>query len=512
MKIFSAEDVREIDQYTISNEPIASIDLMERAASRFTHWFTRKFRVYQKVLVFAGPGNNGGDALAIARMLAERQYTVECFLLSPSGKLADDCAVNLDRLKEQGRVSISRIKGRKDFPSINAKDLVIDGIFGSGLSRPAEGIYLESIRHINEHSARVISIDIPSGLFGEDNRKNSPDSIVRASYTLTFQFPFLSFFFSENHAYTGKWQVLDIGLHPGIIQSKESVYSLVNKEEVAAMLPYRGTFAHKGSFGHALLIAGSYGMMGAALLSGIAALRSGTGLVTLHVPELGYNIVQSAFPEAIVSIDANSKYFSKLPDLKPYSAIGAGPGLGTSKPTANALKMLLEKISVPLVLDADALNIIAADPKLLELIPKNSILTPHPREFDRILGNSSNSFDRHLKQQEFSRKNELLVILKGAYTCVSTPEGRMSFNPSGNPGMATGGSGDVLSGIIVSLLAQGMKAADAAIAAVYIHGMAGDLASGEEGEEGLIAGDIARWVGKAIKKIKSTPFIREERK
>ncbi len=511
MKIFPAEKVKIIDQYTIENEPISSIDLMERAATRLKDWYVRRFRIDKKVLVFAGPGNNGGDALALARMLADRHYRVACYLVSGSGKLSKDCDINLGRLEKSGLVNIQKIRSSDSFPVIEHGDVVIDGIFGSGLSRIAEGIYREVITHINRCEATVFSIDIPSGLFGEDNSKNDPEAIVKADFTLTLQFPFLSFYFIENECYTGKWVVLDIGLHPVIIEQTATGYTMTERQKVAAMLPVRKKFAHKGTFGHALVIAGSSGMMGAALLTGEAALRTGAGLVTLHVPKAGFRVVQTAFREAIVSLDRMDDCFSEPPETEKYPAVAAGPGLGMDDKSVKGLKKLLEKVNGPMVIDADALNMIAANPAFTGLIPEGSILTPHPLEFDRLAGESPDGWSRHLKQIEYAVKHKVIVVLKGAFTGISFPDGTYIFNPTGNPGMATGGSGDVLTGIIVSLLAQGLSPGRAAISGVFLHGLAGDLAAEKLSLESMIAGDIISSLGDAFKKIKAVLFLHEGR-
>lgn len=511
MKIFPSDKVRLIDEYTIRNEPVPSIDLMERAASRLTDWYVKRYRPDRKIFVLAGPGNNGGDALAMARLLIERNYSLQCYLVSNSGKLSEDCRLNLERLKTIKEAEIKLISNAAELPETNASDIIIDGLFGSGMKRQAEGLYREVIEWINRAAAMVISIDIPSGLLGEDNTGNGQSLIVRANITLTFQFPFLSFFFEENEKYTGKWHVLDIGLHEKIIASTETKYEVIERRRVADILPARNKFSHKGTFGHALVIGGSYGMMGAAVLTAEAALRSGTGLVTAHIPGAGYQIMQSALPEAIVSADTDERVFSKVPALDKYNAIAVGPGIGTEDKTVNALKDLLIKVRVPLVIDADALNIIAAHPGILENLNGHTILTPHPGEFDRIAGNSSSGYDRHKKQMEISEKYNLIVILKGAFTGVSFPGGNYLFNTSGNPGMATGGSGDVLTGIILSLLAQGLKPELAAMAAVYLHGVAGDNAAAFYGQESMIAGDIIKCLGGAFKKVKASPFLHEGR-
>lgn len=512
MKIFHSDSVREIDEFTIQNEPIANIDLMERAASRLKDWFVRRYRVNRRIMIFAGPGNNGGDALALARMLAVRQYRVECFLVTSSGKRSPNGEENLKRLKETGLVNIRNLGNAQSLPALLEEDVVVDGLFGSGLTRPVDGLYRDVIRHINHSASEVVAVDIPSGLFGEDNTENDDQSIIQADFTLTFQFPFLSFFFSENEVFTGEWIVLDIGLHPEIIGKKETRYSMITRDRVAGLLPERPRFAHKGVFGHALAVAGSSGMMGAALLSGEAALRTGAGLVTLHVPASGFKVVQTAFPEAIVSIDSDADVFSELPDLEKYAAVAVGPGLGNHEKSREALQLLLETITVPLVVDADAINMIAGHREMLSYLPEGSILTPHPLEFDRLAGSSTNGWSRHLAQISFSLKYHVTVVLKGAYTSVSFPDGNCVFNSTGNPGMATGGSGDVLTGIILSLLAQRLLPENAALAGVYLHGLAGDKAAEKYGEESMIAGDIFRCLGDAFRQVKSRPFVHEGRK
>jgi len=500
MKIFRAAQVRDIDRYTIEQEPIASIDLMERAASRLCTWYVKRYHIDRRVIIFAGPGNNGGDGLALARQLARRQYRVKCILLD-FGKRSADCQENLERLDRQGLVDL-QVLGEKDpLPELGWNDVVFDGIFGSGLSRPADGFPSRVIQHINAKASRVIAIDIPSGLMGEENPHAGKAAIIRAHCTLSFQFPFLSFFFPENEVYVGRWHLLNIRLHPEIITKTPCLYQTMEADEVRKALPKRGRFSHKGSHGHALLIAGSYGMMGAALLAGKACLRTGTGLVSLHVPRSGYQIVQTAFPEALVSLDQSDILFSEAPDLAPYSALGIGPGLGCKPNTAKGLRALLKKVTQPLLMDADALNLLAGDPALLELLPSGTVLTPHPREFDRLAGPSSTAYERHLKQGEFARRYQVIVVLKGAHTAIAHPDGAYYLNTTGNPGMATGGSGDVLSGMITALLAQGVKPLEAALAGVYLHGLAGDLAAEDQSQEALIAGDLTKHIGAAFRKI-----------
>ncbi len=501
MKIFEASQVRLIDAYTIEHEPVKSIDLMERASIRLAGWYVRHFHTDQKVLVFAGPGNNGGDSLAMARLLAERQYRVKCYILS-FGKASKDHHMNRERLKAQELVQIVELREGEELPQIDSRDVVIDGIFGSGLSRTPTGIAAEVIQHINMYASTTIAIDIPSGLSGEDNSNKDYNCVVRATYTLTFQFPFLSFFFESSDPYVGMWRVHDIGLHPKIIGETYSPYQTLEKESIRSLFPGRKRYSHKGTYGHALLISGCYGMMGAALLAGESCLRSGAGLVTLHVPRFGYQIIQTSFPEAIVSLDQSDILFSEPPNLDSYSAIGIGPGLGCKPNSSKGLKILLEQTRVPLVIDADGLNILSKHAEWYELLPKDTILTPHPKEFDRLAGTSENAYERHLKQLEFAKRYKVIVVLKGAYTGIASPDGEYWLNTTGNPGMATGGSGDVLTGMITGLLARGLAPIDAAKAGVYLHGLAGDLAVRESDEEAMIAGDMIACLGATFKELK----------
>ncbi|MFW6289812.1 MAG: NAD(P)H-hydrate dehydratase, partial [Mariniphaga sp.] len=327
---------------------------------------------------------------------------------------------------------------------------------------------------------------------------NVPENIIKANFTLTFQFPKVSFLFPENEPYTGKWEVLPIGLHPAGIKQVASDLFFLEMQEVKKMIPSRNKFSHKGTFGHALLIAGGYGKMGAAVLGSRACLRSGVGLLTAHVPHFGYSVIQTAVPEAMASIDAHDSIFTEFPDLSQFTAVGAGPGLGKKSNTCRALHELLIAAREPLVLDADALNILSDNKSWLDELPANSILTPHPGEFKRLAGDAANSWERIQKQRDMARKYNVIVVLKGAYTSVALPDGKLYFNSTGNPGMATAGSGDVLTGFILGLLAQRMPPHHAALAGVYLHGLAGDLTAAEKSANAIMAGDIIESLGKAF--------------
>ncbi len=502
MKIFTTKQIAAIDQFTIQQEPIASIDLMERAALQIVNWLIQHLSNEKKIIFFAGPGNNGGDALAIARMMAEHDYTCEVYLVDFGKQLQGESAENWNRLKDQGKVRLTRIESQESIPMIANDAVVVDGLFGSGLSRKLDGLPLQIAAKINASKAMVVAIDIPSGLFGEDNSSNDLTLVIRADYTLTFQFPKLSFFFPEHGELLGKWEVLPIGLHPDVIAKTETPFRFLNEEEIARKIPFRKKFSHKGTYGHALLIAGSYGKVGAALLASKACLRSGVGLLTAQIPHSAYQIIQTAIPEAMCSIDASDLMFTEFPELNQFSAVGVGPGLGVKPNSRKALLRLLEAAPAKLVLDADALNILAMHPEWLELLPENSILTPHPKEFERLAGSTADSYSGLQTQLAFSEKYNVIVVLKGAHTRITSPDGNVFFNTTGNPGMATAGSGDVLTGIVLGLLAQDFDPLEAALVAVFIHGRAGDLAVEQSDELSLIASDLVEGLGKAFLQVR----------
>jgi ADP-dependent NAD(P)H-hydrate dehydratase / NAD(P)H-hydrate epimerase len=501
MKILPVEMIREADAYTIKHEPIASIDLMERAAYQSYRWIRKRTDHFQPVMVFCGPGNNGGDGLVIARMLAKENYDVRVFILSFTTKYSDDFSINLKRLEMIDKVDVVYLSENDNLPDITAGDIVIDAIFGSGLSKPVTGFPARVIKHINQSDAAAIAVDAPSGLFSDEPTDNKTGAIVQADYTLTFQFPKFSFLFPENEIYVGQWHVLPIGLMDEFTNQLDVKNFMVHREDAVDLLKTRHRFAHKGHFGHALLIAGGYGKMGAAVLAAKGTIKAGAGLVTAHIPKSGNQIIQTSIPEAMVSIDEDEFVFSKPPDLSPYNAIALGPGLGTARQTQQAIKLLIQNTGIPLLFDADAINILSENKTYVSFIPQNSIFTPHPKEFERLFGKMSNDFERNKKQREFSLMHKVYIVLKGAYTCISTPDGKCFFNTTGNPGMATGGSGDVLTGIILGLLAQNYHPQEACILGVYLHGLAGDIAAKKFSQQAMTAGDIIKALPKAFKKI-----------
>jgi hydroxyethylthiazole kinase-like uncharacterized protein yjeF len=504
MKIFRNKQIREIDEFTIKNEPIASADLMERAADQILRWFVRNFDRSGKVIVFAGPGNNGGDGLALARLLSVNRFHTEVFYVRISGKTSDDWNHNHQRLEKETSVVFKTIEDIEQFPFIHPEDIIVDAILGSGLTRPAEGIAGQVIKKINQTGSLIISIDIPSGLFGEDNSANNTETLVCADFTLSFEFPKLCFMFGENAGFLGDWIVLPIGLDNRAIRETNTPYFFLENSYIFPLLKKREKFDHKGKYGHGLLVAGSYGKIGAAVLAAKAALRTGMGLITCHVPGCGCQIIQTSIPEAMVRVDENDKYTSDIEAADPYDAIGIGPGIGTDPATQKAFHALLLNSDKPLVIDADGINILGANKKWLCKLPTGTILTPHVKEFERVAGKTENSYKRIEKQIEFASKYSCTVVLKGAYTSVVTLGGKVFFNSTGNPGMATAGSGDVLTGIILSLLSQGYSPEDASVTGVYLHGLAGDIAAEKLGCESIIASDIIDNIGNAFLKVKGT--------
>ncbi|MCA6074018.1 NAD(P)H-hydrate dehydratase [Fulvivirga sedimenti] len=492
MKVFTAEQIREADAHTIRNEPVTSIGLMERAARAIFQWMVNCYDPSKRIAVVCGTGNNGGDGLAVSRMLHEHGYRVDVYVINRKTTGSDDFETNLNRLP----VPWKQISESGEIPSFEQYGLIIDAIFGTGLSRAAEGIYAESIRAMNDSSVEILAIDLPSGLFPDASSAGM--KVVHATVTLTFQLPKLALLMPENGRCTGEWEVLDIGLDQDFISSQHSPFSLITAGLVDQLIPARSKFDHKGNYGHGIIIAGSHGKIGAAVLAARAALRSGIGLLTMYIPRDGYPILQSAVPEAMVITDENEHYLSGIPDLEGASAVGIGPGIGRQAETVYTLEEALRNSNKPMVLDADALNLLAEHPHLKDLVPENSILTPHPGEFRRLVGEWNNDFERLDKQRSLSRERKWIVVLKGSHTSVSFPDGQVFFNTTGNPGMATAGCGDVLTGVITSILAQGIKPTAAALCGVYIHGYAGDLAREAGSEAGLIAGDVVRYLPHAF--------------
>ncbi len=500
MKIFLSEQVREADAFTIKNEPISSINLMERAATLCYNYIKLNYsaKVYH---IFVGPGNNGGDGLVIARLLAESDKKVFVYIVKFTDNISSDFSENLKRLNSQNKATVKEIKDLYKFPEFNDNEIIIDAIFGSGLSRPIQGFVADIIHKINEAKNIVLSIDIPSGLFGEDNSDNLPNNIIKADLTLTFQFPKLAFLLPDNQKYVAKFELFDIGVHKDYITQTPSKYFYTEQTDIK--IKKRDKFSHKGTYGHALLFAGSYGKTGALVLASKSCLRMGVGLLSSYIPKTSYNIFQTAVPEAMCYTFNDETASFSTPDLSVYSAIGIGPGIGQERLSLAVLTDVIQKnkLKVPMVIDADGLNLFSENKYLLKELPENSILTPHPGEFKRLVKDYKNDTEKLKKLKKFAEKYKLVIVLKGANTVVATPDGRLYFNTTGNPGMATAGSGDVLTGIILSLLAQKYNPLQAAVFGTYIHGLAGDLAVNELSENSLIATDIIDYLPKAFSKL-----------
>lgn len=502
MKIFKSSKLSEIDKATCQAQNIDSIELMERTASAVTYEIISRFLPGQRIVIFAGPGNNGGDALAVARMLLEQGYRkIEVFLFNVKGKLSHDCDLERKRLITIDQVDFTEITRQFVPPYIGKNDVVIDGLFGSGLNQNLRGGFIAVADRINESGAFVISIDVPSGLYGEWNSETELRHVIHADLTLALQTPRLSFFFEENAICVGEWKILDIDLDEKTIRDTPADFTMVESRNLKPLLRPRLPFSGKRDFGSALIMAGSMGMMGAAVMCARATLRSGAGLATVHSARCGMQVVQTAVPEAMFEPDRGERFIADMTVHHDHQVVMAGPGIGTSADTVQALESLLKNVKCPLVLDADALNCIAQNPQMLTLLPPQTVITPHAGEFDRLFGQHSSAEERLKKGIAMAKYYNIIIVLKGHYTATIRPTGRVYFNSSGNPGMATAGSGDVLTGVIGAFIAQGYRPDLAATIGVYIHGLAGDIAAEELGEDGVIAGDIIDRLGRAIRQV-----------
>ena len=495
MKIFSAGQINKWDAFTITKEPIASIDLMESAATACCKWLIGKNSGQHHFRIFCGKGNNGGDGLAIARLLIEHKCSVTVYILE-FGKIGtDDFQTNLERL-HQCTTDIHFIQSTEFFPEINDADIIVDALFGTGLNKSLQEISKALVEHINQFNTTIISIDIPSGLFADKSSKGN--TVIKATHTVSFQNYKLAFLLPENEDYCGEVHLLHIGLHKNFEETEESSFELTGKEFISSIYKPRKKFSHKGNFGHAALFAGSYGMMGAAVLSSSACLRSGAGKLTAYIPKCGYDILQTTVPEAMCIV-AGEDHLLSAPGIEKFDAVGIGPGIGMYPVHKEMLMDIFKKMNKPMVIDADALNCIAQNAALLNSIPSSSILTPHPKEFERLFGSTTNDFERLQLALQKSKELNIYIVLKGHYTFICTPGGKGFFNSTGNAGMATAGSGDVLTGVITGLLAQGYSSLDASLLGVYIHGLAGDIATEKFSQKAMIAGDMVNCMGEAFK-------------
>lgn len=500
MKLFTASEIRTIDEATVKHQSITSLELMERAASAVACEIMERWPSSQHFIVFAGPGNNGGDALAVSRLLIDQGYRPDVILMNTGGHLSIDCAANRQRLIDMQYPQFTEVTQKFTMPEMSDSDVVIDGLFGIGLSQNLQGGYTVLARTISESDAYIVSIDLPSGLYPEYNSRNVLSYVMQADLTLTFQVPKLAFFFRETQNCIGDWKVLDIGLSRKAMNETPSNLYMIDRKGVKEGLRPRDIFSDKNDFGRMTLVAGGLGMTGASILAARAAMRTGVGVVKVHAPQCCYIPLQTAVPEAIMEQDSNACHLSEVAFDKRYT-YALGPGLGTHPQTKNAIGEFLRSATSPLVLDADALNCIADDRKLLSNIPANSVITPHVGEFERLFGQYYTDEERFVRALEMSRFLKIVIVLKGHYTFVFRPDGKVFINTTGNPGMATAGSGDVLTGIISALMAQKYRPDMAASMGVYIHAYAGELAAKRHGEYGMTASDIVDNIGIAIKEI-----------
>lgn len=503
MKLFTTSDIRAIDTQTIEKEGISSLDLVKRAARGVADEIMKRWPASRPITIFAGPGNNGADALATAINLITGGYHPSVYLFNIGGNMiSPNCKEVRNELKSLGSsIDFTEVTGQFTIPELSRSHIVIDGLFGTGLRDELTGGFKSLVRYINESDATIVSIDIPSGMNGDLTCRNVNRNIIHADLTIAIQFPRISFFMKNNAELVGEWITVDIGLSQNAIANTPTNFHFVEGPEIKRLLKTRNPFSSKDDYGTALIVGGSYGMIGAAVLATRGALRGGAGKVVVHSPQCGFEILQSSVPEALFDADNHKLVVTDMIPKRKYSSIGIGPGLGTNELTINALDTFLKTTKRPVVIDADGLNCIAKRPTLLlnKDLPVLSILTPHAAEFDRLFGEQADEENRLLRAIEVSKQYEILILLKGHYTALIRPDNKVFFNSTGNAGMATGGSGDVLTGVIVSLMAQGYKPEVSALIGTYIHGLAGDIASEQHGEYGLTAGDIADNIGKAIK-------------
>lgn len=509
MKLPNAHQIKELDAYTIQEENILSVELMERAADRALMFIKSKYADKQRpIIIFSGPGNNGGDGLALARLLHEDGYTdIQAYLFNTNNSLTEDCQKNAERLKDEcPEVKFTEVQQQFEAPELSKEQLIIDALFGTGLNKPLGGGYAALIRLINGAQTDVISLDMPSGLMCEDNTYNSPSAIVRATFTLTMGLPKLALILADNQVYTGKVYVLDICLNAQKIKETNCPYEITEFQDIQAMLKTRPAYGHKGTFGNALLIAGKHGMAGAAVLAAKACLKAGVGKVTVHTPERNNDILQIAVPEAVLHLDEDDKIFSNTVRNEGFQAMAIGPGIGTDKRTALAFIEQTSHTDTPLLIDADGINILGGHKGWISQIPANTIFTPHPKEMQHLGICNTDSYSTLLEAMNMARQHHFYICLKGHYTAVCTPEGMVYFNSTGNSGMATAGSGDVLTGIILAFMAQQYAPEQACRLGVYLHGLAGDFASADLGEHSVTATDIINYIPAAFQKLKEETY------
>jgi len=509
MKIFSREQIYEGDKITVEKQKITSADLMERAGTQIFNWMNTRMQGAQvPIHVFCGIGNNGGDGLVLSRHLITHGYNVKTYIVNCSEKRSKDFLINYDRIKNVTKDWPTLLTCIEEFPEIGQDDIIVDAIFGIGLNRPADDWVKALFQHFKKSKAFTLSIDIPSGLYA-DKIPEDEDNVVWAGYTLSFVSPKLVFFLPDTAKYSIQWEVLHIDIDPEFLFNTPTEADLIGKHEVLPMYKPREKYAHKGQFGHSLIIGGSYGKIGAVTLASRAALSAGAGLVTAYVPKCGYEILQTAFPEAMVVTDENETFISQIDFKVEASVIAFGVGVGTNIKTIEAFEAFLKTNKKPLVIDADGVNILAKKKSLIKNLPEQTVITPHPKELKRLIGSWKDDFDKLEKVKSFSKKHGLILVIKGANT-ITVFRDRLYVNATGNPGLATAGSGDVLTGIITGLISQGYNPLAATIFGVYLHGKSADIAVEDVGHQSLIASHVITYLGKAYLDLISQPEEEDE--
>lgn len=504
MKIFSKEQIYECDELTAKRQKLASTDLREQAGEQIFNWLHTRLQGAQvPIHIFCGIGNNGGDGLVVSRHLILDGYNVKTYIVNCSDKRSKDFLINYERIKNVTKKWPTLLSCTEDFPIINSEDIIVDAVFGIGLNRAVEIWVKNLFIYVKKSKAFTLSIDVPSGL-DTDHVPKDEDAVVWANYTLSFAAPKLVFFLPETAKYTKQWGVLDIGLDTNYLLETETEAVLVLKQDVLPIYKPRNTFSHKGHFGHSLIIGGSYGKIGAVILASRAALSAGAGLVTVYIPKCGYVPLQASFPEAMVITDAHEEKITGISFEISPNVIGIGVGMGCEAKTIKAFEDFLKKNKTPLIIDADGINILAQNKPLLKFLPDQTILTPHPKELERLIGKWNDDFDKLDKVKVFSKKHQVIVIIKGAHT-ITVFQDKLFVNSTGNPGLATAGSGDVLTGIITGLISQGYSLLNASIFGVYLHGNAGDIALEDYGYQSLIASHIIEYLGEAYKDLFKQP-------
>lgn len=498
MKILSVDQLYKADAITLQKQQIESVELMERAATKIYERLDYLLQESKSTIhIFCGVGNNGGDGLAVGRLLYENNYDVIAYVVNYSDTHSADFDHKLHHFEKSTHVKVQMLQDAGNFPEIKPNDIIIDAIFGIGLNRSPQGWVKELIGYLNKSNAFTFAIDIPSGLFA-----NSPltdrDAVIKANRTLTLQTPKLAFYLPETAKFVGDFDILDIGLDANYLEKVVPLAELITREKVQKIYVPRAKFGYKNTYGHALIVGGSYGKIGSAVLSTKAAFRIGAGLVTTFIPKCGLTILQTTIPEAMVTADKEDDFISDISvDFDP-SAVGIGIGMGKNPASVEALRKFFSTNKAPLVIDADALNIISENNELLKYVSNNAILTPHPGELKRLIGEWKDDYDKLEKTKKFSTDHKVIIVIKGAYSITVNQE-KLYINTTGNPGMGTAGSGDALTGVITGLLSQNYDRLSAAIFGVYMHGKAGDIAAIKMSQEAMMAGDIVENISAAYR-------------